>query len=135
MSRTTSIPVRATSLVALTTVIGSFVSAGAIAADASVEEITVRAERATSTQVGRTSSGVPILEYELSYKVSLEGLDLATESGASALKQRVHEAAKMACADLDRLYPDVEPDRDCARKAADEAMPALNAAVAAARKG
>ena len=117
------------------TAIGGLASTVAIAADTDVEQITVRAERATSTQVGRTSSGVPILQYELSYKVASEDLDLATDSGAGALKQRVQEAAKSACADLDRLYPGVQADADCARKAIDEAMPAVEAAIAAARKG
>lgn len=115
--------------------IGGLASTLAIAADTDVEQITVRAERATSTQVGRTSSGVPILQYELSYKVASKDLDLATAGGADALKQRVHEAAKSACADLDRLYPGVQADPDCARKAVDEAMPAVDAAIAAARKG
>lgn len=124
----------ANGLAALATVIGGLVSVSALAADSNVEEITVRAERATKTQVGRTSSGVPVLEYALSYKVGFDDLDLATDSGAAALKQRLLDAAKSACADLDRLYPGVEPDRDCVGNAADEAMPALDAAIAAARK-
>jgi UrcA family protein len=126
--------VRASGVVALATVIGGLLSVSAFAADANVEEITVRAERATKTQVGRTSSGVPVLQYELGYKVGFDDLDLATESGAAALKQRLLDAAKSACADLDRLYPGVEPDRDCVRKAADETVPAFDAAIAAARK-
>jgi UrcA family protein len=114
--------------------LGALASSAALAAEPQVGDITVRAERATVEKVGRTSSGVPIRQYELGYTVSYGDLDLASEGGASALKQRVHEAAQSACADLDKLYPMVPPDRDCARNAEKEAAPEIDAAIEAARK-
>lgn len=125
---------RASSLALLALAVGSLASSAALAAEPGLGEVTVRAERQTPTKVGRTSSGVPILQYELSYKVGFGDLDLSSESGAGALKQRVHEAAKSACVDLDRLYPAVPPDRDCARNAEQKATPGVDAAIAAARK-
>jgi UrcA family protein len=126
--------VRPTSLGFLALALAALASSAALAAEPQLGEITVRAERATAEKVGRTSSGVPVMQYALSYKVSYQDLDLASESGASALKQRVHDAAKSACADLDKLYPGVAPDRDCARRAEQDATTEADAVIAAARK-
>lgn len=104
-----------------------------LAAETEIGAVTIRAYRPVEARVGRTSSGVPVISYELTHKVSFDDLDLASAAGADALRQRVREAAAAACADLDKMYPLVESDRDCANKAAKEAMAEAEAAIAAAR--
>lgn len=134
MIKTTSKNMRRTGLASLVMAVGAVASFAAFAAETEIGAVTVRAERATEKVVGRTSSGMPVVIYELGYRVSYGDLDLATRSGADALKQRVREAAKSACTDLDKLYPLEAPDRYCAIKAADDAMSQVNAAVDAAQK-
>lgn len=109
---------------------------GAAAAEqaASLQEVTVQAERATSTVVGRTSSGMPIELIELRHRVSYADLDLATHAGATALEKRVTDASAAACKELDKLYPLESKEANCAKKAADGAMPQVHAAVAAAEQ-
>lgn len=114
--------------------VGAAVSFAALAAETDIGAVTVRAERAKEEVVGRTSSGIPVVVYELGYRVSYVDLDLSTQSGADTLKGRVREAAKSACTDLDRLYPLAAPDRHCARKAEDAAMSQVDAAIAAAQR-
>lgn len=115
----------------------ALVSAAALAAEPQTEEeVVVQAERPTKQVLARTAgavSGVPIVQYELRYRVSYADLDLATSTGANSLKTRVQEAAQSACADLDKLYPAADPDRSCARKAEEGAMPKVNEAIAAAQ--
>ncbi|HEU4624569.1 MAG TPA: UrcA family protein [Steroidobacteraceae bacterium] len=109
---------------------GALGSSAILAAEPGTEaQVTIRAERPTKQVVGRTSTGVPIEQYELSYRVSYSDLDLATSAGADALKARVSKAADMACKDLDKLYPLMEPDRSCARKAEEGAMSQVNSAI------
>ena len=134
MTITTSKSMRRTGFAALVLAVGAAVSSAALAAETDIGAVTVRAERAKEEVVGRTSSGVPVVIYELGYRVSYVDLDLATQSGADTLKGRVREAAKSACTDLDRLYPLTAPDRHCARKAEDGAMSQVNAAIAAAQR-
>jgi len=105
-----------------------------------VPEVKVQATRVINTAisaktVGRTSSGVPIKEITLSYGVSAEGLDLSTNTGATAFEQRVKDAAEQACKDISHQYPDATPgDAQCAKTAADAAMPRVHELVAAAEK-
>jgi UrcA family protein len=104
------------------------------AAEVEMAAVTIRADRPTEKVVARGSSRIPIVQYELSYRVSYDDLDLATGSGADALKERVQEAAKSVCRELYDFYPQADPDRFCATKAASGAMPQVDAAIAAARK-
>jgi UrcA family protein len=102
---------------------------------APVQEVTVQAERATSTVVGRSgSTGAPIELIELRHRVSYADLDLATHAGATALEKRVTDAGAAACKELDKLYPLEPKEANCAKKAADGAMPQVHAAVAAAEQ-
>jgi UrcA family protein len=105
-----------------------------------VPEVKVQATRVISSAisaktVGRTSSGVPIKDITLSYGVSAEGLDLATNTGAVAFEQRVKDAAEQACKEIGRQYPDATPsDAECAKTAADKAMGPVHELIAAAEK-
>ena len=123
----------------------NFVTAGATAAvlisgislaQSAPQEVTVQAKRMTSTTlVGRSASGIPIVDISLSYGVSTEGLDLATNSGATALADRVKDAAAAACKEIGQKYPDATPsEADCAKNATHKAMTKVNELVAAAEK-
>jgi UrcA family protein len=66
--------------------------------------------------------------------VSTAGLDLSSSAGAAALQKRVADAAKAACKELARQYPDSSTtDADCVKNATDKAMVKVNEAVAAAK--
>lgn len=112
----------------------AILGAPAIAEQAGIQEVTVIAERPTTTVVGRTSSGAAIELLELRHRVSYADLNLATHSGATDLEKRVSNAAKSACDELDKLYPLEAKDANCEKKAADAAMSQVHAAVAAAEQ-
>ena len=67
---------------------------------------------------------VPVMYYDLK---------LAEPADAARLMERIRNTARQACSYLDTLYP-LRPDPDCAKRAADRAMPAARAAIAAAVK-
>ena len=114
--------------------VASVLASGAAIAQ-NAEEVTVQAKRAvTAKVVGRTSSGVPIVDVSLSYGVSVAGLDLTSSAGADELSKRVNDAAQAACKEIGRQYPNAEPsDAECAKAAADKAMVKANELVTAAR--
>jgi UrcA family protein len=89
-----------------------------------LEEVTVQAKRIMSTKVvERSSSGIPILDITISYGVSTAGLDLASHTGFEEMQKRVNSAARAACEEISRQYPDASPDeRTCAKEAAAKAM-------------
>ncbi len=96
-------------------------------------EVTVQASRVVTKQVGRTSTGIPIVDASLSYGVSYAGLDLSTNSGVMELEKRVKDAAMKACKELSRQYPvSDQTDADCAKTAADKAMVKVHELAAAA---
>jgi UrcA family protein len=109
--------------------------AGTVVAAEDMGEVTVQASRVVKETVGRTASGVPIVDISLSYGVSAKDLDLASYAGATELKKRVADAAKAACKELGRQYPDSTPnDNDCTKTATDKAMVKVNEMIAAAGK-
>jgi len=100
-------------------------------------EVTVQASRVVEKQVGRTSSGIPIVDVSLSYGVSYAGLDLNTNAGVTELEKRVKDAAMKACTELSRQYPlSNQTDAECAKSATDKAMVKVHelAAAAASKK-
>jgi UrcA family protein len=113
-----------------------FLSASALLAAQDVGSVTVRAVRKISvTTVGRTASGIPLVDVSLSYGVSLQGIDLASQAGATELKRRITATARLVCKELGRQHPDSRPnDRNCAKEAADDAMITANQLIAAAKK-
>jgi UrcA family protein len=99
-------------------------------------EVTVQASRVVKKTIGTTSSGIPIQDISLSYGVTTAGLDLSSSAGAAALQKRVSDAAKAACKELGRQYPDSSTtDADCVKAATDKAMVKVNAMIAAAKQG
>lgn len=99
-------------------------------------EVTVQASRVVKKTIGTTASGIPIQDISLSYGVSTAGIDLASGAGAAELQKRVADAAKAACKELARQYPDSSTtDADCVKTATDKAMVKANALIAAAKQG
>jgi UrcA family protein len=131
MSSQMMVSVRRAVLIGLST---TFAAAAAMAADTQVgSEVTVQAERPAARTVGRSASGIPIVLSSVQYRVNYSDLELSIPSNAKVLETRVRDAARAACADLDRLYaqPTSGPD-DCSRKATETAMPQVLSAIAAA---
>ena len=122
-------------LVAAAVGVAASILIGRVAIAQSVEEVTIQAKRGLSTNVvGRTSSGIPLADIAVSHEVSIAGLDLASNAGAAELAKRVGDAARAACREIGRRYPDAAPgDAECARAAADEAMVKVRKLVAAAQ--
>ena len=119
------------------------ITAGALAAAVvgagtfaqSTPEVVVTTHKAVEKTVGRTSTGIPITDVSLSYTVSTAGLDLGTHRGALDFEKRVSDAARDACQELGRQYPNSTPsDSECARAAADKVMAKVHEVEAAAAK-
>jgi len=106
----------------------------AIAQD--VPEVTVQAKRILTTKVTeRVEGGIPLQDISVSYGVKTSDLDLSTHSGATVLEQRVKDAATLACKEISRQYPDATPSElECAKTAAEKAMPQVKQLVASAEK-
>lgn len=101
-----------------------------------VPEVTVQAKRLLTTKVTeRMEGGIPFQDITVAYGVRTSDLDLATHSGAMVLEQRVKDAAKLACKEISRQYPDATPgESECAKTAAEKAMPQVKQLVASAEK-
>ncbi len=100
------------------------------------QEVRVEATRIVSKEAPvRSPIGFPMQDLSLTYGVSLAGLNLATNSGATEAEKRVNAAALAACKEIGRQYPDATPSEDeCARDAAKKAMVKVHNLVAAAEK-
>jgi UrcA family protein len=98
-------------------------------------EVTVQASRVVAKTVGKTASGIPIVDISVSYGVSTKDLDLASHAGALELQKRVTDAAQAACKELGRQYPDSTPtDTQCTKETTAKAMVKVNEMLAAAAK-
>ena len=83
--------------------------------------------------VGRSVSGLPVTLASVQYRVSYADLELSIPSNARVLKTRVRDAARDACADLNKLYPiTASGSNECSAKAEERAMPQVLSAIAAA---
>jgi UrcA family protein len=101
-------------------------------------QITVQASHGvTQKQVGRTSTGIPIEQVQLSRRVGYSDLDLSTSAGQAALETRIKTVAQEACKQLQTLYPLEQWDTDnrtCVAEAVQQAMQQAKSAAAAASK-
>jgi UrcA family protein len=101
--------------------------------DAAQNEITVEAPRSVPVPVERSPyTGAAISTTTVRMPVLYGDLDLTTLRDADRLMLRIHNGARDACIQLDRLYP-LNPDDSCVDKAVENARPAAAAAIAAAR--
>ena len=106
------------------------ISGGAVAQE--TEEVTVRGPGIQATEVERSATGVPVVMFTVSYKVSYEDLDLTTAEGMAELTKRVEDAAKQGCREIGQAYRTAQPsDWLCARHATREAMDEVRQLVAA----
>jgi len=104
-------------------VAAAVMGAGVLAQNVPMPEVTVESHRMVATTIGRTSSGVPIVDVSMGYTVSAQGLDIGTPIGARAFEARVSDAAKAACQEIGKRYPNsTTSDAECARAATDKAM-------------
>ncbi len=107
--------------------------ASAAFADNGLKPITVTAGVMTKTVVEHSDIGVPTELVTLTHRVSYADLDLATHSGAVALERRVEAAARTACEQLDKLYPNDEPEAArCIHQAVANASRQVHEAIAVA---
>ena len=113
---------------------GACLASMALPAD-ELSTITVEAGVVNKTVVGHSDLGAPIEQVTLSRRVSFSDLDLATHSGAVALKKRVQEAARATCKQLDELYPLEEKNAPaCIDKAVADSSRQVDEAIAAAER-
>ncbi len=104
-------------------------------ADNATDTIVIEAGVMTKTVVGHTAIGAPIEEVTLTHRVSYADLDLATHSGAMELKQRVKDTARLACEQLDKLYPLEEKEApSCIRQAVERASSQVDDAITTAEE-
>jgi UrcA family protein len=106
---------------------------GGTAIAQSADQVDVQGKRVLNTNiVGRSSSGVPVVDVSLGYDVSLADLDLASNAENAELARRLNVAAEAACRQISRQYPDATPsDAECASEAASKAMVRARQLVAA----
>jgi UrcA family protein len=110
-------------------------SVGTLVVAEDMGEVTVQASRVVTKTVGKTSSGIPIVDVSLSYGVNAKDLDLSSHAGFMEMQKRVNDAAQAACKELSRQYPQSSPDdMECAKTAAAKAMVKVNELAAAAAK-
>ncbi len=119
-------------LAAAVTVIGG----AAIAQQATaIPEVRVQASGVIKKEAGKTSTGVPIETAEVTMRVGYSDLPLETNSGQALLRDRVHEAAKDACARISASFGPggvLTSDADCISTAVNGAKSQVDAAIAAA---
>lgn len=103
------------------------------AAPYSFDELTIVAPR--SRVVGRSSTtGAPIEQVSVSRVVSARDLDLRTPWGVDAFYDRIDQAARAACREIDMRYPiSAGGDPPCVRTAARNAYAQADNIIFAAR--
>jgi UrcA family protein len=97
-----------------------------------VETVTVEAAR--EVKVAQTTTGIPVSEITVRTRVSYADLDLATDAGAKALKDRIREAAASACKEMDvRVPAEGSSVEACIGDAVKPALAEADRAIAAKR--
>jgi len=125
---------------ALTLSVAAAAAALAFAASVAepVTEVIVEAPKITHTGDRAPPLGTPIDIASIRYRVSYGDLNLATPAGAKTLEERVNDAARQACKQLEASLPPnaITPVREapCVKTAVDGAMRQVREAVAAAGK-
>lgn len=105
----------------------------AVLADNELPTIKIEAAVINKKVIATTDIGVPTEEVTITRRISYSDLDLTKYSGTTALKQRVKEAAQLACKQLDELYPLEESESPrCVKEAIASADHQVEEAIAAA---
>lgn len=102
-------------------------------------EVKIDASKVVVMRHGHPRRGIHNETVHLSAQVNFADLDLATESGTAALRQRIETTASEICRQLGVLYfpgsvHQEHMDRqECVKRAVDDAMEQAKPAIAAAR--
>ena len=111
---------------------GPYGNEGPFYGNGASEEIEVIAPR--HRQERSDVTGAPIRDVAISQAVRFDDLDLRTDWGARALKDRIRYTARTMCRQLDFRYPvSTDDSPPCYQTALDDAMPQADAAIAQAR--
>ncbi|MBS0395261.1 MAG: UrcA family protein [Proteobacteria bacterium] len=101
-----------------------------------VTEVYVEAPKVVHSGAREPATGAPVDIVSIKYRVSYGDLNLATPAGAKALEDRIHDAAKRACRQLEAETPpgtvNATTNPPCVKTAVDNAMKQARAAIAAA---
>jgi UrcA family protein len=107
----------------------------------SAEEVSVVAPGMVQRKiVGRSTIGAPIETISLSRRVSYGDLDLTKQSDVEKLGKRIRNTARLACEQLDNLYPDgslyqtIPSDQNCVNTATRKAIEEANLVIAGANQ-
>jgi UrcA family protein len=106
-----------------------------IAAPALGEPIeTVTVEAAREVKVGQTTTGIPVSEITVRSRVSYADLDLTTDAGVKAFKDRIRTAAAGACKEMNvRVPAEGSSIESCTQTAVKSALVEADKAIAAKR--
>lgn len=119
--------------------LGLAISSGAAFAQNGDQEVRIQGVPVVTSD-GWSRTGIQNQQVQLSQNVSYSDLNLATQSGESELKARVHNVADAIC---DRLDQSGEPGPaigatarhiQCVNSAVDNAMPHVRRAIASAEQ-
>ena len=101
-----------------------------------VTEVIVEAPKITHTGDRAAPLGTPIDLASIRYRVSYADLNIATPAGAKTLEERINDAAKRACKQLESSLPpnSISPQGEppCFKSAVDGAMKQAREAIAVA---
>ena len=98
------------------------------------QTVSVTANVVTRRVVGRSAIGAPVEEVTLTHRVGYADVNIATHTGAVALERRGHEAARLGCRQLARLYPSAqERQAQCIPRAVSDASRGVHEAITAAQ--
>lgn len=97
-----------------------------------VETVTVEAAREVT--VAQTVTGIPVSEITVRSRVSYADLDLTSDAGVKAFKDRIRAAASSACKEMNiRVPAEGSSIESCTRDAVKLAMVEADKAIAAKR--
>ena len=97
-----------------------------------METLTVEAAR--EAKVGQTTTGIPVSEITVRSRVSYADLDLTSDAGVKALKDRIRQAAAGACKEMNvRVPAEGSSVESCTKDAAKSAMVEADKVIAAKR--
>jgi UrcA family protein len=110
-------------LISAAGVVAAVVGGNALAQTPENAEVLVESHRAVETTVGKSYTGIPIVDVSMNYTVTSKGLDIGTPAGAREFEARVKDAATAGCKELGQRYPNSSTsDTECVKKAVDKAM-------------
>jgi UrcA family protein len=97
-----------------------------------IETLTVEAAR--EVKIGQTTTGIPVSEITVRSRVSYADLDLTTDAGVKAFKDRIREAAAGACKEMNvRVPAEGSSVESCTQAAVKSAMVEAGKVIAAKR--